>query len=236
MDCVDSTQTIAESKIEALEPNAWYLWTAEEQRAGRGHCGRIWHSPRGKNIYATYAFVTEAVEQMQSLAQVSAYSVMEALSACGFDKAKIGWINDILVNKKKLGGVLASVHLIGSKKAALLIGAGINVNCTEGDLEAIGRQATSLLVETGKKWNREKILEELSRRLTINVEILLKFGFTQFQNKISALLELFDGAEIALIDNNITYRGKIVGLDAIGGLILSTRQKSFTSGRIVDKY
>lgn len=232
LDVVDSTQTIAEKSIDQLKEDFWYLWTANQQTAGRGQHGRAWYSPADKSISATYAFTTEQSQHMGCLPLVATYSAIEVMQSFGVNDLKLKWINDLFVKGKKLGGALVNLHSLPPNRAAVIIGIGINVNCSKAELDPIPCDATSMLLETGKEQGKASIIDSLSCRLQSNVEVFLKEGFLPFQSKINSLLEKFDGNAIAIDTGSSVSEGTILEIDQTGALVLSNGCR-FISGTIL---
>lgn len=133
---VSSTNTIAQRILhECLEnelslPKAIII--AGEQTAGRGRNDRQWFSPAGKGIYAT-TLITRPLAELPAIPMAVANLVARfARDSFGID-ARIKWPNDILVDGRKLAGILIEAR-IQEDRALLLIGTGINIEPATGDL------------------------------------------------------------------------------------------------------
>jgi BirA family biotin operon repressor/biotin-[acetyl-CoA-carboxylase] ligase len=185
LDIVDSTNTYA--KIHAAEFPAGEITciTAEEQTAGRGRYQRKWISPPGVNIYATFFFkLPKQIPDLTHLAQLMTFSFAQVLIQAGLHP-KIKWPNDILLNGKKVSGVLCETEF-GAQEVDIFLGIGINVNWET--LSPIDQPATSLLLETGKKWDRDALLNKLQKRFEGDLGKFKKGGFAPFQSEFEKLM------------------------------------------------
>ena len=138
------------------------LVLAEAQTGGRGRWGRRWLSPEGKGIWASLILRPED-DPGGTLAVGVASGIAEALrDRTGVD-AEVKWPNDVVVGGRKLAGVL-----VERGGEAYVVGFGVNVLQAKEDFPPELRdRATSLLLETGRAWDREEllwgILEEVER-------------------------------------------------------------------------
>jgi BirA family biotin operon repressor/biotin-[acetyl-CoA-carboxylase] ligase len=149
----DSTNRVALELGHAGEPEGAVV-LAEEQTAGRGRAGRVWHSDRGTGIYVTLLLRPKLAPVQAPLltmmAGLSAHSAMQALTGLTVD---LKWPNDLIIRGKKVGGILAEMHAEPSQVRFVIVGIGLNVNQDKfpGELASI---ATSLRAETGKPQTR----------------------------------------------------------------------------------
>ena len=133
---------------------------ADKQNAGRGRRGKGWQSPAGKDIYFTILLKPDfSSEHMSGLTLVMALAVAQAVSAMCEVEAGIKWPNDIVVNGKKICGILTEMSIEHDYVKYIVIGVGINVNM--GELpEEIRESATSLFLESGREITRAELLQE----------------------------------------------------------------------------
>jgi BirA family biotin operon repressor/biotin-[acetyl-CoA-carboxylase] ligase len=141
---------------------------ANEQTAGRGTFKKRWVSPPGVNIYATFHFQLPRDDpRIPTLAILMAKSLATVLTKEGLSPV-IKWPNDLLLNGKKLSGVLCETEF-HEDVVELFLGVGINVNLERQETEQIDQPATSLLIETGRNWDREELLEKLQRQFLLDL-------------------------------------------------------------------
>ena len=140
---------------------------AREQTAGRGRRGATWESPPGAGLY--FSFIARPTAQQVSLVTLAAgVGVCEAVAKATGLEPLLKWPNDLLVGRRKLAGILAEGHAIGSSEQAIVIGVGVNVLRAAYPPEVAAR-ATSLEEELGRSVDRDTLLNAivvaLDRRL-----------------------------------------------------------------------
>jgi BirA family biotin operon repressor/biotin-[acetyl-CoA-carboxylase] ligase len=134
---------------------------ADEQTAGRGRRGRGWHSPPGRNLYASLV-VRCAPQSAGLLALLGALVVRDAAAAllAADERARIKWPNDVLIDGRKVAGVLA--EWVAGPPAFGVVGVGLNVNGAAGDLPAgLRRPATTLQQALARPVERSALLADL---------------------------------------------------------------------------
>ena len=175
---IDSTNTWAKDHLSELPQDQITLVTADTQTAGRGRFKRSWLSPEG-NVYATFCFFWKNQKlNPGNLPQILALAAAEILETHGL-KPKLKWPNDLLVNKKKIGGILCeTIPYEGLLFFAL--GIGLNVNLKKEEVESLSQPATSLSLETGNMHEREGLLSQLQEKFLNYYQIFRWKGFSPF--------------------------------------------------------
>jgi len=164
---VDSTNSEAKRRS-ADEPEGAVL-LSEVQTAGRGRLGRQWLSPGG-NIWLTVLLKPELpATKIPSLTSVAAAAVclaLEQLRPSIADRLQIKWPNDILLNGRKIGGILTEMQVSAAKVQAVILGIGLNVNLKAEDFpEEIRSLASSIYLETGEIPSREQLIASILNSL-----------------------------------------------------------------------
>ena len=247
----DSTNLRAKEFIQEAEDSmvsASHLFITEKQTAGRGRLGRIWDSPANEGIWMSYLckpnLVPDNIPQVTLLAGLAVAKAINsyALQSNIFNlNAEIKWPNDIVINKKKICGILT--ELIGST-SYVVCGIGINVNTLSFPDELSGK-ATSLLKESGVLWNREKLISIIIKNLTDYISAYEKSGSLDFiLYDYNSLLVNID-KEVVLMDNTESdvfgdpssntqiYISK--GIDKTGALIVEDKdgnRQTVSSGEV----
>ncbi len=135
--------------------------TADHQTGGRGRLGRVWVETPGSSVLCSVLLRPPAGRAVAQLSLVGGLAVAEAVEGVSGLPALIKWPNDVLVEGRKVAGVLAE-----QRGAAVVLGIGINVNQAEERLAADARvPAGSLRSLTGRLFDREEVLAAFLGRL-----------------------------------------------------------------------
>lgn len=166
---VDSTNRIAREIVQEYEteeqPLPPLLILALEQSGGRGRQGRTWTSPPGKGVYATRVLTVQDAGALQALPLLVGIGLCRALGPCLPSPCRLKWPNDLLVEGRKIGGILIEAMVRAEGESRALIGFGVNVG---QEAEEMPETATSVhrLGGTGSledvTW---KLVEGLEREL-----------------------------------------------------------------------
>jgi BirA family biotin operon repressor/biotin-[acetyl-CoA-carboxylase] ligase len=217
---VDSTNDVARQL--AVEGAAHgELVIAEQQLKGKGRRGRSWFSPPGKNLYFSIILRPDLpAERAPELTFVSAVAVAETLRELGV-KAEIKWPNDILVEGKKLGGLLLE---LGSQSEGIadfvILGIGLNVNALDEDFPPeLQHVATSLLLSTGKSLSRPLVASRLWNKLEEWLDRHGTEGFEPVRQSWSALSSTL-GTKVRVKTDTEEWEGNALGIDASGALVV----------------
>ncbi|WP_106874245.1 biotin--[acetyl-CoA-carboxylase] ligase [Candidatus Phycorickettsia trachydisci] len=234
---IPSTQILAREQIHKIKQDSWYLWTANGQTQSIGQRDRKWIAPTNVNVNATYGFLIS--ESQFSLAKfipyVAGLSIIQVLRKYNL-QGKIKWVNDVLISKKKVCGIL--VENRGKDPSTelyrILVGIGININSEISDFVDLGNKATSMKIETNTSYNIQDIILELSNSFEANMKFLL--DSVNLIDEINNNLEKFDGQAITFdTEFDGQHEGIIQGVDNNGALILLIGDKvhNFVNGRIL---
>jgi len=220
-----STSTNAEAKILAEEgcPEGT-LVVAEEQTAGKGRKGREWTSPKQAGIYATLVLrPTLPLEDTPLLTLLTAIVTTEAIIATTDVIPTIKWPNDILLNGKKIAGILTEVSSEVDRVEYALIGIGLNVNTPSRKLPKRPiYPASSLKAETGTKHNRAELLAKWLEIFESEYNQLLAGNRTQLLDHWKKLANII-GKKATITRVNDRISGTIKDIDTDGALLLQTK-------------
>lgn len=156
---IDSTHTYVSNNLSTIDHGSVLL--AYSQTAGRGRRGRKWSSPIGKSLSLSIV-LKEFSAQMKPtlLTQLTAAALQQALSETGLPVA-IKWPNDLLINRRKVAGVLTEAMFERQVLQAITIGIGINLNQSQTDFPTeIHTKATSLALETESPFFADKLIAQ----------------------------------------------------------------------------
>lgn len=205
------------------------LVVAEQQTAGRGRRGRGWESPAGSSIYMSLLLRPEFLpNKAPMLTIVMAYSVATALrEQTGLD-FRIKWPNDIVLNGKKVVGILTEMSTEIEYINHVVIGVGINVN-TEAFPEEICATATSIRRESGKTWRRAELIAAILRQFEVQYERFVK------EEDLAYLREAYDAVlvncnrEVRILGEKDGYQAVALGIDDQGELLVRKEDGTVTS-------
>jgi len=231
---IPSTQDLAKTRQDQLRGETWRLITADEQTQGRATHNKNWQSPPHVNLYATFSLLIPPAKNavLFNVPQVTAYSIIKALQQFGFTP-KFKWVNDILINRKKICGILCE-----SFGKVLHIGMGINVNMPQAICEQLDQPVTSLMVVSGREIDKEQLLTIIQAELYKNINQLFTESFAPFHTELDEFLE-YKNEEIMfdpMSANTTVVKGLLLGIDQKGQLILKLPNdeiKIFYNGRLV---
>lgn len=208
---------------------------AESQTAGRGRRGRSWVTPAGSALAFSVLLRPQLPPQRVSmLTLVAAMAVSRAIDEQTGLSTRIKWPNDIVVNKKKLCGILTEMSTELEVIHYVVIGIGINVHIREFPQE-LQEKATSLYLETGKRWNRSELLGLVMKYLE---EYLEKFESSGDMSGLRAEYEARlagKGSQVSLEENGAVRRALCLGITDNGGLLVQHedgRTEEIISGEV----
>jgi BirA family transcriptional regulator, biotin operon repressor / biotin---[acetyl-CoA-carboxylase] ligase len=224
-DEVGSTQRVAAELAEQGVAQGTVV-IAEQQTAGRGRMGRQWHSPSGVNLYATTILrPTMPIAEVPRLSLVAGVAAAEALEMAAPGIVALKWPNDVWLNGRKAGGIIAEAVTDASHGLqCVLLGVGLNLNLAARDIPVELRdKATSVLVETGYPCDRTAIALTLLQRLNSRYMETERRGFAAVRpvwERYSALT----GRPVTVVDGDSRITGTVTGIDEDGALMLTTAE------------
>lgn len=214
----DSTNLRAKQYAEEEESNG-LLIIADEQTKGRGRKGKNWNSPSGENIFMSLLLKPEIAPKSASmLTIVAALGVMAAIEQMTGLTVKIKWPNDIVINRKKVCGILTEMNSEMDYIHYVIIGIGINVNI-DNFPEEIKEMASSLYLALGKKVNRSQLICAVMEQIERYYNKFLKSGdLSSMQKEYNKKLAGINGqvkimeeeAELIGISKGITKTGELI--------------------------
>lgn len=191
---------------------------SEEQTLGKGRLGRNFISPKGKGIWMSIILKPDIDPMKVSLlTQIAAAALNRALYSMKI-KSLIKWPNDIILNGKKVCGILTEMNCELTKVNFVVLGIGINVNVDDTDFtEEVKAKATSLKIETGKKVSRKLLVA-----LILNNFEKMYLDFLKDDNVYAMGIckddSVLIGKEIRVIRNGKSKNAKAVNLSLDGSL------------------
>jgi BirA family transcriptional regulator, biotin operon repressor / biotin---[acetyl-CoA-carboxylase] ligase len=194
---------------------------AEEQTKGRGRMQRSWFSPAGAGIYVSMILRSPLpVQEAHQSTMVAGLSLVKVLREDYGLQATIKWPNDVLVEGKKLVGILADMQSDQDFTRFMVIGMGINVNHKERDLaEPFRYPATSLAIELGFPVKRQDFLLSLIHRFEMEYDHYLQNGFSAILQEFESVSAIL-GKQLWIQSGKEDISGKALGFTPEGALRL----------------
>jgi BirA family biotin operon repressor/biotin-[acetyl-CoA-carboxylase] ligase len=227
---IDSTNIYAISQVQQQMAISGSCYRADFQTHGKGQFGKLWGSEKGENLLCSYVLNLNELENTFKKGQkwtqndqiglsiavsIGVYRFFKAIAG---DETSIKWPNDLYWRDRKAGGILIENTLRGTEWTWAVIGIGININQTQFDA-TIGKPV-SLRQITGKEWEINQLLKDLSQALTVSINGWL-------QNGITLLLEdynqgLFRKGKKVMFNNKEQgdFEATVMGVNEKGQLIL----------------
>jgi BirA family transcriptional regulator, biotin operon repressor / biotin---[acetyl-CoA-carboxylase] ligase len=160
---------------------------AEAQTSGRGRLGRHWHSPRGKNLYASVLLRRAPEDLSRWLSWVpllSAVAVARAIQVVTSLRPSLKWPNDIMLKERKVGGLLCESSGVGSAQPIVIVGIGMNVNMWRDAFpEDLRSLATSLAAEAGHPFDRASLAAMILSELELRYDAFFSGGSADIQHE-----------------------------------------------------
>jgi len=217
-----STMEVAkqEAQLGAVEGTAVI---ADEQTAGRGRIERVWLSPKGS--LALSIILYPSVVNLSSLIMLASLAVVHSIEAVTGLRSQIKWPNDVLVNGRKMCGILIESSVRANIVDYAIIGIGINVNFRLADFPEIQSSATSLSAELGRGVSRLRVI----RRLLVEIERLylaLQAGGAIYEEWRDSLVTV--GRRVRVKSGKTVYEGVAESVAKDGSLLLRHSDGSLT--------
>ena len=197
---------------------------AGQQSAGKGRRGRVWESEKDVGIYMSILLKPNVSPKAATgFTLVTALAVAKAIERVADIKPGIKWPNDIVLNGKKICGILTEMKLTNTNIAHVVVGIGVNVE-SEHFQKEIHDMASSLFMETGKKISKDKLIEEILSCFEQYYEQYLKTEDFRFLQKSYEAYLVNKDKQVRVLDPVQEYEGIAKGITTTGELIVDTGQ------------
>jgi len=215
-ECVDSTNRALLGNFRHRHALA-----AEFQEDGRGRRGRGWISPPGCGVYVSYGFCFGCgLQQLGSFSLVAGVAAAEAVAGEGVE-AGLKWPNDLVVDDRKLGGLLVEISGASEGPCRVVIGVGVNARLPRGEVESghfppPDQPWTDLHAAAAGPFDRNRLIGRLVTMLDAACREFEHSGFAPFASRWQALdalrgrrvrVRLADGKELKGVADGVTGQG-----------------------------
>lgn len=223
---IDSTNSWAKINIENLADRT--VVYAESQTQGRGRLARIWVDLGRGNLFMTLVLKPgeNFDERYANLTQYMSVTLCKVLEKEYNINPEIKWPNDVLINGKKIAGILSEASVKGSVFKGLVLGIGVNLNAEEKDFSKIDKSVTSLNLEVGKTIDMKEFKDFLVAAFFENYDKFLAEGFEFIKKDYISRANFLD-KELCVALVNETKKGLAKGVTDKGELILASGESEF---------
>lgn len=218
---IESTNNFAKQVADEAEEGT--VIVAETQKSGRGRLGRNWQSPRGGINLSVILKPNISLDNAARLTLMAGLAVANTIRSFGLD-ARIKWPNDVLINGKKVSGILTEVNAEMEQIEFIVVGIGINANVDINEFPpGIKEKATSLKKELGRDISRitfvQKLLYEFEQQY-------INFKTQKFSHILAEWINLSDtiGKEVAIMTPSKIIEGKAIGITDTGAISVLTKE------------
>ncbi len=218
-DLVDSTNEVLKKLITNDTPNGTVI-VAQAQTQGKGRFNRTWHSERGSGIYCSILiYHPTKIKNLPIITLMAGIAVIETINKFSNIAGSLKWPNDVLINNKKVAGILTE-NISHSNYKAIIVGVGVNLNNTHFP-PPLNKTATSLFIENGNQVQLNRFLLSLLDQLENQYKKLTEFGESFILQLWRENSDMF-GKQVTLTQGQNKFTGTVKNIDDKGNLILLT--------------
>ena len=200
---IDSTNNYLKNSYPLLSD--FTFASTDYQSRGKGRNDRVWSSEPGENLMFSFLIKNEELlKKFTILSILTGVEVAREIEKYGIDNVSIKWPNDVLVNDKKVCGIL----LEGQIPNYLVIGVGLNVN-QKAFPDGLRRPATSLSLELENDVNIDELKERLFSNIVNNFTNIKENEYVEYFRKHNYL----QNKRVRVVINNEIFIGEVVGID-----------------------
>ncbi len=222
---VESTNRYALERFAALEHGQ--VVVADRQTAGRGRLDRAWNSSVEGNLYASLVLKVPQAAPAQppppglpNLTQYAALALARVVEGCGVVPS-VKWPNDVLVEGRKLAGILAEAVSSDGQMLGVVLGIGVNLAMSAAEIAAIDQPAASLNLLLGRPVDRDGFLDALLREFSAGYAAFMESGFASVRSEFLSRTP-FLGRSISVHSANSRIAGIACDITDEGSLVVLT--------------
>ena len=225
LDEIDSTNNYAKKNINELD-DMMVVYT-NRQTNGRGRFDRKWVDLGDGNLY--FSIILKPSSNLKSVyCNITQYASLKLSQV--FDtycvESLIKWPNDVLINNKKISGILAEAVVTSNTVQGIVLGIGVNLNSDKVNLDKIDKAATSLNMEIGNNVDKEEFLDKFLNNFFDNFDEFLEKGFKYIKSDYEKKIN-FIGKEVTINNTDKNVTGIVEKITEDGAIIINN-QKFYT--------
>ncbi len=196
------------------------LVVSEYQSKGKGRLGRAWSSEPSAGLYMSIVLKPEiSPSEAPQLTLIAGMAVTKAIRSITGLKVGIKWPNDVVINGKKLCGILTEMSAEIDRIKYVVTGIGVNINNSSFDAE-LKNKATSIYIETGKSYKRSVFADTIVNELMGYYDIFCKKGFSGLRDEYNKYC--LNKGKIVRTTGKNAIKGKALGVNDRGELLIET--------------
>lgn len=221
---VDSTNCYGKKHIDEFEDKTAII--TKKQTSGRGRLNRSWVDLGEENLFLSIILKPSETfnEIYPNLTQYLSVTLCKVIESYGI-QTQIKWPNDVLIDGKKIAGILSETVMQGQKLKGIVLGVGVNLNSNQEKINAIPNKiATSLNIETQKAIDLKEFLNKLLTEFFEHYDKFLQSGFLQIKDDYIKR-NCFLGKELKVQVFNHMESGLAKAVNDLGELVLEDNNK-----------
>ena len=221
---VDSTNSYGKKLIDKFEDKTAII--TKKQTSGRGRLNRSWVDLGEENLFLSIILKPSETfnEIYPNLTQYLSVTLCKVIESYGV-QTQIKWPNDVLIDGKKIAGILSETVMQGQKLKGIVLGVGVNLNSNQEKIDAIPNKiATSLNIETQKAIDLKEFLNKLLTEFFEHYDEFLQSGFLQIKDDYIKR-NCFLGKELKVQVFNHMESGLAKAVNDLGELVLEDNNK-----------
>jgi BirA family transcriptional regulator, biotin operon repressor / biotin---[acetyl-CoA-carboxylase] ligase len=194
---------------------------ADGQRRGKGRLGREWASPSGVNLYCSVVLRPPILPVVAyQLTFLSAVAVARAIERTTDLSPRIKWPNDILINGRKIAGLLNEMSAETEKVNFVILGIGVNLNMRADQFpKTLRHPASSLFLEGGREVGRISFIRALLTELDLLYALYLREGDAPIRKEWLDRCDIV-GRMVTVTCRDYAFTGMVGGIDDSGALLV----------------
>ena len=203
------------------------IHTSEQQIAGRGRNGKKWISPKGKNIYLSIGWLSNLkYSQLEGLSLAIGTILASSLGELTQNQVGIKWPNDLLIEKKKISGILIETIDLNNQ-VGVVIGIGINVHMSKEEGKEIDQQWISLDEVTESINNRNQVIGDVVNRVFQLTSLFIEKGFKPYKSDYESF-DMLAGKKCNVNIEGIDKTVDVLGVNDRGEMLVKEGSEYLT--------
>ena len=203
------------------------IHTSEQQIAGKGRNGKVWISPKGKNIYLSIGWLSELnYSQLDGLSLAIGTILASSLNIFTQNQVGIKWPNDLLIEKKKISGILIETIDLNNQ-VGVVIGIGINVHMSDEEGKEIDQSWISLDEVTDSINDRNEIIGDIVNKIFQLTSLFTKEGFKPYKADYESF-DMLAGKKCSINIEGIDKTVDVLGVNDRGEMLVKEGSEYLT--------